>query len=96
LATSLGEATVRTQLRAFLNEAFLIDDDFVFEDDTSLFDSGIVDSTGVLELVLFLEENFGVAIADDEIVPEYFDSIDRLCQFLKSRLDHSRSSQLDT
>ena len=84
----LGEASVRTRLRAFLDEAFLFDDDLSFDDDTSLLDSGILDSTGVLELVLYLEQTFAIDISDEEIIPENLDSIDRLCRFLNSRLDH--------
>jgi len=50
--------------------------------DDSFSERGIVDSTGILELVAFVEESFGVSVGDEEIVPENFDSIARLSQFI--------------
>jgi len=50
--------------------------------DDSFSERGIVDSTGILELVAFVEESFGVSVGDEEIVPENFDSIARLTQFI--------------
>lgn len=54
--------------------------------DESLLDSGIMDSTGILELVLFLEEQFSIAIPDEEIVPENLDSINNIVAFLNKKL----------
>jgi acyl carrier protein len=54
--------------------------------DESLLDSGVMDSTGILELVLFLEEKFSIAIPDDEIVPENLDSINNIVAFLNKKL----------
>jgi acyl carrier protein len=53
----------------------------------SLLDSGVVDSMGVLELVLFLEEELGVVVADEEVRPESFDTVDALTAFVISRLE---------
>jgi len=52
---------------------------------TSLLDSGIIDSTGILELVLFLEEQFLIKIEDEEIIPENLDSINNLISFLEKK-----------
>ena len=54
-------------------------------DDTSFLDSGIIDSTGVLELVDFLEEEFGIEVEDSELVPENLDSISKLFRYLESK-----------
>ena len=51
----------------------------------SLLESGIVDSLGVLDLVGFIEEQFGIEAQDDDLVPENFDSIDALTRFVKER-----------
>ncbi len=51
-------------------------------DDDSLLEKGIIDSTGVLELVGFIEENFHVAVKDDELLPENLDSVERLIAFV--------------
>jgi acyl carrier protein len=53
--------------------------------DISLLESGIMDSTGILELVLFLEEQFSIKIEDEEIVPENLDSVSNIILFLKKK-----------
>jgi acyl carrier protein len=76
-------------IREFIAENFLYDEPGAadsFEDDTSLVDTGIVDSTGVLELVAFLEHQYGISVGDDELVPENLDSIHRLTTFLEGKL----------
>src|SRR5262245_33016943 len=58
-------------LRAFIAETYLYDGDAAsLASDRSLIEEGLIDSTGVLELVSFLEERFGIEIADSEIVPD--------------------------
>ena len=86
MGVGLGEAAIRERLREFIAEAFLLGDEMKFEDETSLLQSGILDSTGVLELVLHLEQSYGVRIADEEIIPENLDSIERLCSFVLLKL----------
>ncbi|HEX7034939.1 MAG TPA: acyl carrier protein [Pseudomonadales bacterium] len=54
--------------------------------DDSLLEQGIVDSTGMLEIILFLEEELGVKVQDDEMIPENLDSVNRLARFVASRL----------
>jgi acyl carrier protein len=60
-------------------------------DDASFIEEGIIDSVGVLELVAFLEEKFGFKVEDEEIVPENFDSIEKLDIFVKSKLAKDKS-----
>ncbi|HOX05471.1 MAG TPA: acyl carrier protein [Planctomycetota bacterium] len=55
------------------------------DENTSLLESGIIDSTGVLELVQFLEGRFGVTVEDSELVPENLDSISRICSYLRRK-----------
>ncbi len=55
------------------------------ENAASFFETGIMDSTGVMELILFLEEEFGISVEDEEVVPENLDSVDRLCVFLEGK-----------
>lgn len=73
-------------IRQFVVETFLLGDDDGFADDDSLIAGGIVDSTGVMELVGFLEETYGIAIADDELVAANLDSITRLGAFVEAKL----------
>jgi acyl carrier protein len=60
-------------------------EDVPLSDDDSLVEKGLIDSTGVLELIGFLEERFGVEIRDTEMVPENLDSIHKLLRFLDNK-----------
>jgi acyl carrier protein len=73
---------VRARLRAFVTSNFYLADPASFDDQTSFLDRGIIDSTGVLELVTFVESTYGLTVADDDMVPANFDSIDALCAFV--------------
>jgi acyl carrier protein len=58
--------------------------------DDSLVDQGIIDSTGVLELVTYLEETYGIKVEDEELIPDNLDSINRLVSYLERKLQLSR------
>ena len=73
-------------LREFIAENFLFRADADISDDQSLLESGVIDSTGVLELIAFLESTYGISIADEEIVPENLDSIDSIASYLARKL----------
>ena len=53
--------------------------------DTSLLETGVLDSLSLLKLVLFVQERFGIAVDDVDLVPEHFDSVDAICAYLRSR-----------
>jgi acyl carrier protein len=76
---------IRTQVRTFIADNFFVSDPAALGDHASLIDAGIVDSTGVLEVISFLESRFGIIISDDEIVPENLDTIARIESFVVSR-----------
>jgi len=76
---------VSTKLRQFFIENFMMPADF--PEESSFLENGIIDSTGVLELVTFLEENFGIKVEDDEIIPENLDSIKNIKQYLRYKLN---------
>ncbi len=85
--------TVEAGVRAFIVENFLFGDaSLAPTKDASLLEGGVIDSTGVLELVLFIEEQFGVKLADSEIVPANLDSIGRIVSFLESRQTTAKAS----
>ena len=79
-------AEIKDKIRSFIVEDFLFGDDQGLEDTTSFLDEGIIDSTGMLELISFLEEQFSIEIADDEMVPENLDSISNVLSFLNRKL----------
>ncbi len=76
------------ELRQFIVENFLFGkEDAPLANTDSLLELGIIDSTGVLELVSFLEQKYGFTIQDEELVPENLDSIDRLVQFVRRKAE---------
>jgi acyl carrier protein len=77
---------VTEELRTFIVNNFLLGDSDDLRDDTSFLDNGIIDSTGVLELLGFLDSHFGIRVEDNEIVPENLDSLYRLTNFVQKRL----------
>jgi acyl carrier protein len=74
---------VESEIRAFIADNFLLGDDVQnLPGSASLIDAGIIDSTGVLELVGFLEDRYGIRIADHELLPGNLDSIDNVIRFV--------------
>jgi len=76
------QTQIRDAVKQFITENFFVADASILDDDTSLVDQGIVDSTGVLEVVAFLEDAFSIDIADADLVPENLDSIARIAAFV--------------
>ncbi len=69
----------------FIIDNFLFGDDEGLKDDVSFLEEGIIDSTGILELITFLEEEFSIEIEDEEMIPENLDSINNLLTFLETK-----------
>ena len=76
----------RDRVRAFIKENFLFGNDDALKDDTSFLNEGILDSTGILELVSFLEEEFSITIEDEELLPENLDSINNVLAYLEKKI----------
>lgn len=71
------------KVRGYILQNFLFtDDESTLKDDDSLLGKGIIDSTGALELIYFLEEEFGIKVADDEMVPDNLDSVNKVLAYL--------------
>ncbi len=84
---------VKTTIREFIVENFLFGDtSVVFDDDDSLMENGILDSTGILELVAFLEKEYGIRIANEEILPENMDTLNNLHRFLEKKIKLEQAS----
>ncbi|QGQ25082.1 acyl carrier protein [Gimesia benthica] len=78
---------IQSEIRNFVAENFLFGEDpESLQNDDSFLETGIIDSTGVLELVAFIEDQYHVEVDDDELVPENLDSINRLIDFIDSKL----------
>jgi acyl carrier protein len=74
-------------IRHFVVENFLFGDGESLKEDTSFLERGIIDSTGILELVMFLEETYSMKIEDDELIPENLDNLRNITQFLERKLN---------
>jgi len=79
--------SVHDEIRQFIIDNFLMGQDSdSLKDDSSFLEEGVIDSTGVLELVGFLEENYEIKVEDEELIPENLDSIKNICAYLESKL----------
>ena len=74
-----------TGLRDFVIDNFLFGTEEQFSNDESFLEMGIIDSTGVLELIAHIETTYGLKIEDSELIPENLDSIDRLVDFIQRK-----------
>lgn len=79
-------------LRDFIVDNFLFGNGDKLGTDTPLFEKGIIDSTGVLELIAFIEENFNVKVKDEELVQSNFSDISAIDRFIQSKNNHTSSS----
>jgi acyl carrier protein len=73
------------ELRDFIVENFLFGQSSAFSDQDSFLKQGIIDSTGVVELIAWVEERYGIRVEDDEIVPDNLDSINNLRRFIERK-----------
>ncbi len=77
------------KIRTFVIDNYLFGEEGKLRNDDSFMESGIIDSTGILELVRFLEATFGVKISDEELIPDNLDSIEKIAAFLQRKLPAS-------
>jgi len=75
--------TVAQRVRAFIIDYFYVTDPRRLDDDASLIESGLVDSTGMMGIILFIETEFGIHVADDETTPENLDSVRRIADYVE-------------
>jgi acyl carrier protein len=77
---------IDSQIRSFITESLLFGDtQREIMANASFIENDIIDSTGVLELVMFVEERFGITVEDSEIVPDNFDSIEKIRSYVFSK-----------
>ena len=73
-------------IHGFIVENFLFGDGEQLTNATSFLDSGIIDSTGILELITSLEETYNITIEDDELIPENLDSLNNVAKFIEQKI----------
>ncbi|MBC7982355.1 MAG: acyl carrier protein [Candidatus Obscuribacterales bacterium] len=78
--------SLQDQIRAFILENYLFSNDVsALGLDDSLLGRGIVDSTGMLEIIYFIEEQLGVKVADQDMIPDNLDSVNRIAKYVESK-----------
>jgi acyl carrier protein len=78
--------TMKKIIRHYIMENLLFtEDESILQDSGSFLDGGIIDSTGVMEIILFIEETFGIKVNDDEMLPTNLDSVDNLAAFVQRK-----------
>lgn len=86
-------ATIQAAIRAYVLENLMFSSDAsALVNDASLLDQGVIDSTGVLEVALFLETEFGIEVKASELLPDNFDSVDNMVRFV-TRMQAEASMQ---
>ena len=78
--------SVEKTLRSYILQNFLFtDDDSVLSNSDSFLEKGIIDSTGILELITYVEEEIGIKVEDEEMISENLDSVDNLVAFIAKK-----------
>ncbi|HZD31915.1 MAG TPA: phosphopantetheine-binding protein [Candidatus Angelobacter sp.] len=77
-----------------MSENYIFDKAVTFADTDSFLESGIIDSTGVLQLVTYLEETYGIAVEDDELTPDNLDCVNSVAAYLSRKLNGSGEAVL--
>ncbi len=80
---------IHNELREFVTTNFLFGQDGDLDPHESLVQKGVIDSTGVLELIAYLEERYGIKVGDDEVTPDNLDSLYNICEFTNRKLAKS-------
>lgn len=84
---------IKEKIKTFVVDNFTFGDESMVSYSESFLETGIIDSTGILELVEFLETEFSITIDDEELIPENLESIEKIEQFLQRKLQTAAASQ---
>ena len=72
-------------VRTHIAQTILFSENYRHSDDASFLEEGIIDSMNVMELIMFVEEKFGLEVADEEIVPDNFDSVSKIAAYIRRK-----------
>ena len=78
---------VRQAMQDYIVDNILFGEGERLQTDVPLYQNGIVDSLGVLEIITFMEQKFGIEIADDEVIPANFETLRKMCEFVERKID---------
>ncbi len=78
--------SIEETIRAYIAKEILFSDRYGYSDDASFLDEGIVDSMNVLQIVMFIEKKFAIRVEDEEVIPNNFDSVAKLANYVRSKM----------
>lgn len=87
---------IEQELRAFVIENFLFGQPGTLDNHDSFMEKGIIDSTGILEVLMHLTDTYSIEITPDELIPDNFDSIEQLTNFVNHKLTDGASRKMET
>jgi acyl carrier protein len=76
---------IEAQIRSYIAKNLIFSDEYPHPDGASFLDNGIIDSLGVMELVLFVEDRFKISVNEEDITPDHFDSVSKLSDYIRSK-----------
>ncbi|UCD17487.1 MAG: acyl carrier protein [Candidatus Zixiibacteriota bacterium] len=82
----MDRAWIAEKVGEFIQTNFIYEEGVEIQDDQSLLETGVVDSTGILELVNFLEETFRISIEDEELIPANLDAVSKIADYVSGKL----------
>jgi acyl carrier protein len=85
--TRMNSGNIASALRIFIKENYLLGRDYTFEDSDSFLEHSIIDSIGILQLVTFLQDTYGITVKDEELLPENLDSVKAVTAYLCRKLN---------
>ena len=78
---------MKQEIREFIFKNYLIGgEEKDLNDKDSFLEKGIIDSTGILELVMFIEENYNIEVEDEEVIPDNLDSVQKVCDYIEKKV----------
>jgi acyl carrier protein len=89
MANTHDTLSIEQQLRGYIAEKILLAERFPYPDEMSFLESGKIDSLNLLEIVLHIEQVYQITVADHEIVPDNFDSVSKIADFIRRKTSHT-------
>jgi acyl carrier protein len=91
IETKIVTNSIEQKIRQYVADNFFLKEDYLIQDDDSFLQKGVIDSTGVLELITFAQDTFNITIEDSELVPENLDSVRNLAAFIRIKTAYEGS-----
>ena len=85
--------SIKQRIREYIKDNVLLGDGDIPDDDTSFTETGILDSTGFLGLITFVETEFGIEISDDELDPENLETLSKISGFIQKKLQEKKTTR---